>query len=71
MTEAHRTSKTKGQRKRRRIVEYRWFPATPESGLLGGVVASSRATAEHWMKCELGENRPNRSIVRVRMEYEI
>jgi hypothetical protein len=59
------------RRKPRRIVEYRWFPATPDTGLLGGIVASDRATAEVWATTDLGANRSKKTLVRVRLEYTL
>jgi hypothetical protein len=54
-------------------VEYRWFLATPETGLLGGIVASSRSAAESWKAgeryCSDYPDRQGAELIRVRMEY--
>jgi hypothetical protein len=52
-------------------VEHRWFPATPECGILGGIVAPSYDAAMGWARAELYSERQGFDLVRVRMEYEI
>jgi hypothetical protein len=53
-----------------KVVEYRYFPATPHCGVLGGIVAPNLDVAETWQTAELYSRHPGFQLVRVRMEYE-
>lgn len=57
-------------RKRKKVVEYRYFPSTPECGLLGGIVAESIEDAALWGAAENYSEHKGFRLVRVRMEYE-
>ena len=52
-------------------IEYRYFPSTPECGLLGGIVAESIEDAESWCPAELYHTHAGFKLVRVRLEYDL
>jgi hypothetical protein len=57
--------------KTKKVVEHRWFPATPETGILGGIVADSEERAYAWADPEIYRSVHGFKLVKVRMEYEI
>lgn len=56
---------------RRKRVEYRYFPSTPECGILGGIVAESPEDAAAWGCDEVYSGHTGFKLIRVRMEYEL
>lgn len=66
-----RTSKKVKRRKPRKHVEYRYFIATPDTGVLGGIVAGSATAAEAWARMDYARCHDKRVLVRVRMEYKL
>lgn len=57
--------------KTKKVVEHRWFPATSETGLLGGIVADSEGRAYAWADPELYRSCKGFTLVKVRLEYTI
>jgi hypothetical protein len=57
--------------KTKKVVEHRWFPATSETGVLGGIVAETREQADRWSDPEIYSGHSGFTLVRVRLEYKI
>ena len=55
--------------KRRKRVEYRWFVATPDLGLVGGIHAATADEAAQWGALERWGRDDGAKLVRVRLEY--